>query len=77
MKHFGGNPSKVAFFDPSAGGSSVGLHLLSPLSEDLFHQAVVERGVELTGQQCQLKSQYISPKKILKNSTVNLGKTKE
>ena len=77
MKHFGGNPSKVAFFDANAGGSSVGLHLLSPLSEDLFHQAVVERGVELTGQQCQFKSQYISPKKILKNSTVNLGKTKE
>lgn len=57
MKHFGGNPSKAAFFDASAGGSSVGLHLLSPLSEDLFHQAVVERGVELTGQQCQFKSE--------------------
>ena len=55
----------------------MGLHLLSPLSEDLFHQAFVERGVELTGQQCQFKSQYISPKKILKNSTVNLGKTNE
>ena len=26
----------------SAGGSSVGLHLLSPLSRDLFHQAIAE-----------------------------------
>lgn len=67
MKHFGGNPSKVAIFGASAGGSSVGLHLLSPLSEDLFHQAILESGVELTGQQCKF---YISPKKI---STVNLG----
>jgi len=53
MKHFGGNPSKVAIFGASAGGSSVGLHFLSPLSEDLFHQAIVESGVELTGQQCK------------------------
>ena len=48
IENFGGNPSKVTIFGESAGGSSVGLHLLSPLSRDLFHQAIPESGVDLS-----------------------------
>ncbi|CAH3129352.1 unnamed protein product [Porites lobata] len=48
IENFGGNPSKVTIFGQSAGGSSVGLHLLSPLSRDLFHQAIPESGVDLS-----------------------------
>ena len=44
MKHFGGNPSRVAFLTQAQADLVWVLHLLSPLSEDLFHQAVVERG---------------------------------
>ena len=31
----------------SAGGSSVNFHIMSPLSKDLFHQAIAESGVDL------------------------------
>ncbi len=48
IEHFGGNPNKVTIFGVSAGGTSVALHLLSPLSEGLFHQAIAESGVDLT-----------------------------
>ena len=48
IANFGGNPSKVTIFGQSAGGTSVGLHLLSPLSRDLFHQAIPESGVDLS-----------------------------
>ena len=47
IEHFGGDPSKVTIFGESAGGSSANLHLLSPLSEGLFHQAIAESGVDL------------------------------
>lgn len=48
IKDFGGNPSSVTIFGESAGGSSVGLHVLSPLSKDLFHRAIAISGVELS-----------------------------
>lgn len=41
---FGGDPSKVTIMGESAGAGSVGLHLLSPLSTNLFHQAIMESG---------------------------------
>ena len=47
IENFGGNPSKVTIFGESAGGSSVSLHLISPLSKGLFHQAIAESGVDL------------------------------
>ena len=48
IKGFGGDPDKVTIFGLSAGGTSVSLHLLSPLSEGLFHQAIAESGVDLS-----------------------------
>ena len=38
----------MTIFGQSAGGFSVGLHLLSPLSRDLFHTAILESGVDLS-----------------------------
>nr|XP_060615318.1 cholinesterase-like [Anolis sagrei ordinatus]XP_060615319.1 cholinesterase-like [Anolis sagrei ordinatus] len=42
---FGGDPNRVTIFGHSAGGASVGYHLLSPKSEPLFSQAVLQSGV--------------------------------
>lgn len=39
---FGGNPDNITIFGESAGGASVSLHLLSPLSRNLFNQAVMQ-----------------------------------
>ena len=39
---FGGNPDNITIFGESAGGVSVGLHLLSPLSRNLFSQAIMQ-----------------------------------
>ncbi|XP_060615316.2 cholinesterase-like isoform X2 [Anolis sagrei] len=41
---FGGDPNRVTIFGVSAGGASVGFHLLSPKSEPLFAHAVLESG---------------------------------
>ncbi|KAM4734643.1 fatty acyl-CoA hydrolase precursor, medium chain [Anableps anableps] len=41
---FGGNPDLVTIFGESAGGVSVSLLLLSPLSDGLFHRAIAESG---------------------------------
>ena len=38
----------MTIFGLSAGGSSVSLHLLSPLSKGLFHQVIAESGVDLS-----------------------------
>ena len=56
IENFGGNPNKVTIFGASAGGLSVSLHLLSPLSKDLFHQAIAESGVDLSPQALQRTS---------------------
>ena len=53
IENFGGNPNKVTIFGASAGGLSVCLHLLSPLSNNLFHQAIAESGVDLSPQATQ------------------------
>ncbi|KAJ7384151.1 hypothetical protein OS493_023479 [Desmophyllum pertusum] len=48
IRDFGGNSSVVTIFGESAGGSSVGLLLLSPLSKGLFHRAISISGVDLS-----------------------------
>ena len=42
IAQFGGNPDNVTIFGESAGGASVGFHLLSPLSRNLFNQAIMQ-----------------------------------
>ncbi|XP_030282108.1 cocaine esterase-like [Sparus aurata] len=44
IHNFGGNPDLVTTFGESAGGVSVSLLLLSPLSNGLFHHAIAESG---------------------------------
>ncbi|XP_039279515.1 venom carboxylesterase-6 [Nilaparvata lugens] len=41
---FGGNPDSVTIFGQSAGGASVHYHMVSPLSQGLFH-----RGIPMSG----------------------------
>lgn len=44
IRHFGGDPNCVLLMGDSAGGMSVALHLVSPLSRHLFHRAFVMSG---------------------------------
>lgn len=41
---FGGDPKNVTIFGQSAGGASVHYHMLSPMSEGLFHKAISQSG---------------------------------
>ena len=44
VQAFGGNPANVTLFGESAGGISTCLHLVSPKSQGLYHQAIIESG---------------------------------
>ncbi|RWS25045.1 Acetylcholinesterase-like protein, partial [Leptotrombidium deliense] len=42
IRYFGGNPENITLFGESAGAASVSFLLLSPLSRDLFSQAILQ-----------------------------------
>ena len=42
IKYFGGNPKRVTLFGESAGAMSTGIHTLSPGSQGLFQQAILQ-----------------------------------
>lgn len=44
IKAFGGNPNSITLMGASAGGVSVHMHMMSPLSEGLFHRGIVMSG---------------------------------
>lgn len=44
---FGGDPDRVTIFGESAGGTSVQMHMLSPISRGLFHYAISQSGSAL------------------------------
>ncbi|XP_072290621.1 pyrethroid hydrolase Ces2e-like [Eucyclogobius newberryi] len=48
IHNFGGNPDLVTIYGESAGGMSVSLLFLSPLSNGLFHQGIAESGTAHT-----------------------------
>lgn len=44
ISHFGGNPKCVTILGNSAGSMSAILHLISPMSENLFHRVILMSG---------------------------------
>lgn len=48
IKQFGGDPQQVTLFGESAGGHSVGLHMISPGSQPLFKRAILQSGVPIS-----------------------------
>ncbi|KAG8331976.1 hypothetical protein J6590_029579 [Homalodisca vitripennis] len=44
IESFGGDPNNITIFGISAGGYSVGFHLVSPSSRGLFHKAIMQSG---------------------------------
>uniref|UniRef100_A0A4D5R9W9 Carboxylic ester hydrolase n=1 Tax=Scolopendra viridis TaxID=118503 RepID=A0A4D5R9W9_SCOVI len=47
IRYFGGDPSRVTLLGQSAGSASVLYHVLSPLTEGLFHRAIALSGSPL------------------------------
>lgn len=47
IEQFGGDPGNVTLFGESAGGSCVHYHVLSPMSQGLFHRAICQSGTAL------------------------------
>ncbi|XP_066205155.1 cocaine esterase [Saccopteryx leptura] len=57
---FGGDPGRVTIFGSSAGGMSVSMHIMSPMSQGLFHGAIMESGVALAPGQLVNSSDIVS-----------------
>ncbi|XP_065207263.1 juvenile hormone esterase-like [Planococcus citri] len=44
IKYFGGDPNDVTLFGSSSGASNANLHMMSPMSEGLFHKVILQSG---------------------------------
>lgn len=44
IQYFNGDPESITVFGHSAGGISLGFHLVSPLSKGLFKRAIIQSG---------------------------------
>ncbi|CAH2252348.1 esterase FE4-like [Pararge aegeria] len=44
IRKFGGDPDNITIFGESAGGASVSLHLVSPMTKGLFKRAIMQSG---------------------------------
>nr|CAB3230113.1 carboxylesterase 5A-like [Phallusia mammillata] len=65
IEHFDGDKHNVTIFGESAGGISVNMHMISPLSKGLFHKAISHSGVA-TCTKMFVKDQERAMKEFLK-----------
>lgn len=70
---FGGDPTRVTIFGQSAGGMSVSLHLVSPLSKGLFHRAIVQSGPSSTPLFCGKVTKPLQLEAFAKAINCSLG----
>ena len=55
---FYGNPDMITIFGESAGGQSVGYHIISPMSRGLFRRAIMQSGTPLDSWATPLKTEF-------------------
>ncbi|CAF4226953.1 unnamed protein product, partial [Rotaria sordida] len=66
IQSFGGDPNSVTIFGESAGSTSVAAHIVSPLSNKLFHRAILQSG-------SIYKYQYLHRKNATKENNLELA----